>query len=294
MSIEKLSFQDKLAIFKANERSASAKADIKGESYGKYVTQENTGSVLATALKFGSLAPSINNRKVSAGDEFEIELKLTDSPSADENEYVETDNYYDDIDFGLLEPTLTSIPALSIKDANADLSMKPDSRSYQLTFVPEFEEDERDIHADLDWDMTDDSWDPKLETISAMGELCAVDQPKLDRMVAEAQPVRDKANDIADSFAKALSADGEDMDVIQSIDEENEAQAASVVEKHETELMEKDEKKTASVLNKYEVSSVPVSTTLSEVLTPPKRKVGVNLSRLIAVFEPTQSAPSAA
>ncbi|GAA4651930.1 hypothetical protein GCM10023116_42140 [Kistimonas scapharcae] len=89
MSIEKLSFQDKLSIFKAYDRSASTKPDIKGELNGKFVTQEGTGSVLSTALIFGSLAPSIEKRKVSSGDECDIELKLTDSPSAGENESLE-------------------------------------------------------------------------------------------------------------------------------------------------------------------------------------------------------------
>ena len=272
---------------------------------GKYEVSEcqgENGNVAKKAMIFGGVDSSIRARFHQATlmrnvekHDVEYDEMSVATIDSDVNDMAQDD--FEDINFELSEPTLTSIPALSIKDAYTDLSKKSDSSLYQLTYVPEFEEDEcdvnedlsRDVHADLDWDMTDDSWDAELKTILTADGAFDVEGKEFESF-EEVSTTIDSAKAAHDSFVKALEADDADLDIILSIDKEN----ASVVEKHETELMEKDESKTVSVLKKYEVSSVPVSTALNELLTPPKRKVGDNVSRLIALFEPTQSAPSVA
>ncbi|GFR71679.1 hypothetical protein ElyMa_005685700 [Elysia marginata] len=288
LSTDDLTFKEKLALFKEYEISVSAKSDVEDESCGMYDAQENTGSVLAKALIFDSLAPSIKNRKVSAGDEFEVELKLTASPSADENEYeeeeeVKADNDFDDIDFELLEPTPTSIPALSIKDAYVDISKKPERSYYQLYFDTEVQEDAYDVHVDFEWDnRVNNNWDQRLETILKEGELCAEEEHTHEGMV-NFESARDRANEAADSFAREVDADGEDRNVVFSIERENEMEVSSVVEKNKEEV--------SSVLKEREVSVLSTGI-CKEVRKPHKRELGKLISQRMAVFEPGYTARS--
>ncbi|WP_211828977.1 hypothetical protein [Kistimonas asteriae] len=85
MSIENLNFKEKLSIFKAYDSAVSAKPEVKGELNGRYLTPVSVGSVLAMALKFDKVAPSLEKRTVSAGDECDMDLNLTSRSVAVEN-----------------------------------------------------------------------------------------------------------------------------------------------------------------------------------------------------------------
>ena len=230
--------------------------------------------------------------------------RVADASSVVENAMDVKDDY-EDIDFSLPEPSISlEIKSVTMDKSDDEVKspyssefkterLEQPKNDYKICFFDDLDDgnaqetitvnlnDIADVETDLEWDsltpeqadnaLEDTSsakkgWDPELKTIVTSEGVFEVDTQPFEKFEKVAAQI-DSAKDMMATYVKELEADGVDMDIVLSIEEEEALSAP---------------KRTVSAITDTEVAL--------KDLTPSKSRQGKFVASRIAFFEAAAAA----